>query len=230
MVTSSTAKPTRLARGMVTFEDGCAVCCNGGGMAGAKGSERPIIAGPTNGLPTVGCCPWRQNTSGRAQSYHYETTDWRAGCGRSASPVRREGQGSIPCPYPYRPCECETGALGGGERVEVVAGFGVIGLQTEGFLVLSEGVGAFAFAFEGEAEVVVGLGVLGLEVDDGVELGDGVVELACLEEAAAQALVATGVGEVAEDVLAELLEGFGEFVLLGEGVAEVGVGVDVVGV
>src|ERR1017187_8939965 len=103
MVTSSTAKPTRLARGMVTFEDGCAVCCNGGGMAGAKGSERPIIAGPTNGLPTVGCCPWRQNTSGRAQSYHYETTDWRAGCGRSASPVRREGQGSIPCPYPYRP-------------------------------------------------------------------------------------------------------------------------------
>src|ERR1022692_2362507 len=91
MVTSSTAKPTRLARWMVTFEDGCAVCCNGGGMDGAKGSERPIIAGPTNGLPTVGCCPWRQNTSGRAQSYNYETTDRRAGCGRSASPVRREG-------------------------------------------------------------------------------------------------------------------------------------------
>src|ERR1035441_8879680 len=30
------------------------------------------------------------------------TTLFRAGCGRSASPVRREGQGSIPCPYPYR--------------------------------------------------------------------------------------------------------------------------------
>src|ERR1017187_1129818 len=102
MATSSTAKRTRLAMWMAMFEDDCAVCCNGGGMDGAKGSERPINAGPTNGLPTAGCCPWPQNTSGRVQSYKYETTDRRAGCGRSASPVRREGQGSIPRPYPYR--------------------------------------------------------------------------------------------------------------------------------
>src|ERR1039457_1064976 len=101
MSTSSIAKPTRLTRWMVTFEDDCAVCCNGRGMDGAKGLERPITAGLTNGLPTAGCCPWQQNTSGSVQSYNYETTDWRAGCGRSASPVRREGQGSIPCPYPY---------------------------------------------------------------------------------------------------------------------------------
>src|ERR1017187_2125124 len=102
MATSSTAKRTRLAMWMAMFEDDCAVCCNGGGMDGAKGSERPINAGPTNGLPTAGCCPWPQNTSGRVQSYKYETTDRRAGCGRSASPVRREGQGSIPRPYPYQ--------------------------------------------------------------------------------------------------------------------------------
>jgi len=30
-----------------------------------------------------------------------ELTDWRAGCGKSARPVRREGRGSIPRPYPY---------------------------------------------------------------------------------------------------------------------------------
>jgi len=58
----------RLARWMATSADDYAVCCNGGGMDGAKGSERPINAGPTNGLPTVGCCPWQQNTSGRVQS------------------------------------------------------------------------------------------------------------------------------------------------------------------
>src|ERR1035441_2794301 len=103
MVTSSTAKRTRLAMWMATFEDDCAVCCNGGGMDGVKESERLINAGPTNGLPTVGCCPWQQNTSGRVQSYNYEPTDRRAGCGRSASPVRREGQGQSLVPTPIDP-------------------------------------------------------------------------------------------------------------------------------
>src|SRR5512133_356826 len=31
-----------------------------------------------------------------------KATDWRAGCGKPARPVRREGQGSFPCSYPYR--------------------------------------------------------------------------------------------------------------------------------
>ena len=30
-----------------------------------------------------------------------EPTDWKAGCGRSARPVWREGRGSNPRPYPY---------------------------------------------------------------------------------------------------------------------------------
>ena len=30
-------------------------------------------------------------------------TDRRAGCGKTARPVRREGQGTTPCSYPYRP-------------------------------------------------------------------------------------------------------------------------------
>ena len=32
-----------------------------------------------------------------------EPTDWRAGCGRSARPVRRVGRGSIPGSYPIQP-------------------------------------------------------------------------------------------------------------------------------
>jgi len=62
-------------------------------MDEGMGRERRINAGRMNGLPAVGCCPWQRNTSGRGQSYVYEPTDWRAGCGRPARPVRREGQG-----------------------------------------------------------------------------------------------------------------------------------------
>ena len=29
-------------------------------------------------------------------------TDRRTGCGKTARPVRREGQGTTPCSYPYR--------------------------------------------------------------------------------------------------------------------------------
>ena len=33
-----------------------------------------------------------------------KTTDWRAGCGKSARPVRREGEPKpISSPYPYHP-------------------------------------------------------------------------------------------------------------------------------
>jgi RNA-directed DNA polymerase len=62
------SKANTLSMWMATFEDDYAACCNGGGMDGAKARERPINAGPTNGLPTMGCCPWQQNMSGRVQS------------------------------------------------------------------------------------------------------------------------------------------------------------------
>jgi hypothetical protein len=54
------------------------------------------------GLRRVGRGPWRRHTADCGPSYDYAPTDWRAGCGRSARPVRREGQGSIPGPYLYR--------------------------------------------------------------------------------------------------------------------------------
>jgi hypothetical protein len=53
------------------------------------------------GLRSVGRCPWRRHRAGCGPSYDYAPTDWRAGCGRSARPVRREGRGSIPGPYLY---------------------------------------------------------------------------------------------------------------------------------
>ncbi len=53
------------------------------------------------GLRRVGRRPWRRHTAGCGPSYDYAPTDWRAGCGRSARPVRREGLGSIPGPYLY---------------------------------------------------------------------------------------------------------------------------------
>src|SRR5437773_865646 len=90
---SSTAKPTRLRRWTGMCADDCEVCCNGGVMGGGMDWERRINAGRMNGLRAVGCCPWQWRTSGRGQSYAYEPTDWRAGCGKSARPVRREGQG-----------------------------------------------------------------------------------------------------------------------------------------
>jgi hypothetical protein len=62
--------------------------------------EPPINAGRTLGLRAVGCCPWQRNTRGRGQSYDYEPTDWRAGCGRPACPVRREGERVTPLSLP----------------------------------------------------------------------------------------------------------------------------------
>src|SRR5438093_8400672 len=91
MDTSNTAKPTCFPRWTATCDEDCGACCNGGEMGGAEAKARPINAGPTNGLPNVGCCPWQRNTNGHEQSYNYEPTDWRAGCGKSARPVRREG-------------------------------------------------------------------------------------------------------------------------------------------
>ena len=42
-----------------------------------------------------------------------KTTDWRAGCGRSARPVRREGASKpIGAPYPYRIARIERSDTG----------------------------------------------------------------------------------------------------------------------
>jgi hypothetical protein len=63
---------------------------------------------PTNHaglMPTLlrlGCFAWNKPMRQRASPLEGKTTDWRAGCGRTASPVRREGAPKpIDAPYPY---------------------------------------------------------------------------------------------------------------------------------
>src|SRR5437016_14382132 len=46
--------------------------------------------GPTVGLQSKGCSVWNMALANMF-SLNTETTDWRAGCGKSACPVRREG-------------------------------------------------------------------------------------------------------------------------------------------
>ena len=62
-----------------------------------------IIAGPTPTLPSTGCSLWSPPTTWFVNPLGGKTTDWRAGCGKSACPVRREGDSNpIASPYPYR--------------------------------------------------------------------------------------------------------------------------------
>src|SRR2546429_6863994 len=75
----------------------CAVETGGKPMDSPR---RITNSGPTAGLPSKGCTVW--NTAlANMFSLNTETTDWRAGCGKSACPVRREGWSSNLHPYPY---------------------------------------------------------------------------------------------------------------------------------
>jgi len=52
--------------------------------------------------PDRGCIVWKRPMSRPVNPYEGETIDWRAGCGKSASPVRREGRPRpMRRPYPY---------------------------------------------------------------------------------------------------------------------------------
>src|SRR5438094_9567448 len=59
-----------------------------------------IPDGPTAGLPNKGCTVWNMALA-NMRSLPQETTDRKAGCGKSARPVWREGWSSNLHPYPY---------------------------------------------------------------------------------------------------------------------------------
>jgi RNA-directed DNA polymerase len=65
------------------------------------GEDGTISVGRMLSLLSVGCSPWLRPILGHVNPLVGKTTDWRAGCGRSARPVRREGERSR-SPYPYR--------------------------------------------------------------------------------------------------------------------------------
>ena len=68
----------------------------------------PAIDGRIASLPTVGCSVWQPPTAWSVNPHEGKTINRRAGCGRTARPVRREGSPKpIGLPYPYQaeaPC------------------------------------------------------------------------------------------------------------------------------
>ena len=86
-------------RGSATacFVVGCAAFCGSGwaGRSAAIGIPRiggpTINAGRTPSLPTLGCSRSWQPMRRPVGPLAGKTTDWRAVCGRTARPVRREG-------------------------------------------------------------------------------------------------------------------------------------------
>jgi hypothetical protein len=54
-------------------------------------------------LLSMGCSPGLRPMLGQVNPLVGKTTDWRAACGRSACPVRREGEpGPLGSSYPYK--------------------------------------------------------------------------------------------------------------------------------
>jgi hypothetical protein len=70
---------------------------------GRSGCWRPSTRGSkaANLMPSLtamGCSACRKPMKPHASPLEGKTTNWRAGCGRSASPVRREGEETLPTP------------------------------------------------------------------------------------------------------------------------------------
>jgi RNA-directed DNA polymerase len=88
--TSSTSIPAswvRLTNGCGCV---CAPSCASGGAAEAVAGDRITIAGPTATSPGWGSSAcWMPKSPKPPVSDKEQTTDWRAGCGRSARPIRR---------------------------------------------------------------------------------------------------------------------------------------------
>ena len=83
------------------FAVGCGASFGGGWeWEGSHRHTAPIRhAGRMPSLPNMGCSACRTPMMRFASPLAGDTTDWRAGCGRSACPVRREGE-AMPLPTP----------------------------------------------------------------------------------------------------------------------------------
>src|SRR6266568_2512301 len=100
-LTSGTATARRSALSTDGYAAGCEACCATTAEDGASPGVTTIIAGPTPSLPRMGSSACNEPMPWPASPLAGKTTNWRAGCGRSARPVRREGEASA-SPYPYR--------------------------------------------------------------------------------------------------------------------------------
>src|SRR6266700_1796245 len=89
---------------MVLFAAGCVASC-GSGVAGKEVPRHMALtnhAGQMSTLPILVCSAWNRPMIWSISPRRGKTTDWRAGCERSASTVRREeGTKPIVPSYPY---------------------------------------------------------------------------------------------------------------------------------
>src|SRR6266581_2045806 len=101
--TSNTATARHSHRSTAGSADGCAISC--ASKTAGRGSRAPptTSGGPMPSLPRVGSSAWRMPMPRFVSPLAGKTIDRRAGCGRSARPVRREGESNpIGPPYPYQ--------------------------------------------------------------------------------------------------------------------------------
>src|SRR2546426_966246 len=95
------ARKTRWNDRTAGCECGCAVFSANANTGVVADVERIISAGPTPILPRIGCTRLSLPMRCHVNPLGGKTTNWRAGCRRSACPVRREGersQSSLPTP------------------------------------------------------------------------------------------------------------------------------------
>src|SRR6516165_529745 len=96
---------------MALSDVGCEA--SGANEATGKGVPKQMVptkrAGPMPTLLRLGCIAWNKPMPRSVSPLAGKTTDWRAGCGRSARPIRREGASKpIDAPYPYHVLEREA--------------------------------------------------------------------------------------------------------------------------
>jgi hypothetical protein len=84
------------------FVDVFAAFCENAAVAAVEAEGKIITAGEIATSLILGCSVLSQLMSQPVNPHEGKTINRRAGCGRSASPVRREGElNSISPPYPY---------------------------------------------------------------------------------------------------------------------------------
>ena len=99
--TSSTATAGSSASWTAGYAVGCEACCANGWAAGVSPASTATIigVGPMLSLPSTGSSACRRPMPWPVSPLVGKTTDRRAGCGRTARPVRRAGR-ATPFPTP----------------------------------------------------------------------------------------------------------------------------------
>src|ERR1700722_8250200 len=103
--TSNTAAPPLSPNLTAGFAIACVASCANGRAARDEDAAGTISDGPTPSLSRLGCLACGLPISCLLNPLGGNTINWKAGCGKSARPVWREGEpNSIGSPYPDHLC------------------------------------------------------------------------------------------------------------------------------